>query len=581
MTAARKSEDTPRSSLPELALNLALVGLIVVLFAAKFTLLYRLNINWDEFLFASKIYMFERGELTHPLQSFHVHLFGWLKSMPGTGIDQILAARQALFVLRVLSCLCVFAIGRKLYGTTGALVAVFASLAFSYMIMHGESFRADPLISFCFIASASLIILWPERIAAIAAAAGLMALSSMISIKTVIYGPTIAALLGINWVIAERRAVAFRNGLMFCLLAVTALASLFLLHRASLSLADAPSLSAKLADTGGRMWNPPSSSILQLTRDWDWAWWWGVMLGGIVALLHAWNGDTRSRRVGLTLLALLLPLITLDFYRNSFPYYYVCLVPAAALAIGYVAATVRGALPTRPALAAIAIAIALAPIGVRTADLISKNSEDTVNPQRQVLNAVRTLFPEPVPYIDRCSMVIDYPKLGVFMSTLVASKYREQGTPVMQALVELKQPPFLIENSPGLYLDMSVEKLATSPYRLLPEDHLYLQKHYIPHWGPIRVAGQKLELSAAPRNFSVPVAGIYTLESVSPVMINGETHEPGATLNLDAGEHSASAPVPTSGVLRFGDHLPNKFGTPPARNLFTGLTFRQTPSSTR
>lgn len=559
-----------------LMLNGLLSIAILALLITKFRLISLLNINWDEFLFASKIYLFERGELTYPLQIFHVHLFGWLKHVPGTGIDQIIAARETMFGLRVLGCLCVFVIGRKLYGTTGALVAVLASLSFSYMVMHGESFRADPIISFCFIAAAMLLIVWPERLAATLAASLFMALGMLVSIKTVIYGPTIATLLVITFAFADRRSRALRNAALFTVAALATATLLYLWHRSTLAPTDAPALGAKLADTGTRMWTAPSPHFFRATFDWDRAWWLLLLIGVAVALHRSFQGEAASRRSALTVLALVMPIATLNFYRNAFPYYYICLVPAAAIALGYLASLLPKALPQRPLLVAAVIGTAVLFTGTRTVSLVELNGTDTLAPQRQVLDVVHTLFPEPVPYIDRCAMVVNYPKLGIFMSTLVAGIYRERGEPVMQSLVEQHQPPFLLENSPGLYLDISVDELSTSPYRLLPEDHRYLQTHYQRHWGPIRVAGRAVRLEAGqPQQLSLPVAGPYTLEAASPVQIDGSVHAPGAVISMTSGDHELRSEEAIDLVLRYGDHLPRPPNKPPLhRDLFTGLRFR-------
>jgi hypothetical protein len=40
------------------------------------------KINWDEFYFLARILEFRRGELSNPMQTFHVHLFGWLAMLP-------------------------------------------------------------------------------------------------------------------------------------------------------------------------------------------------------------------------------------------------------------------------------------------------------------------------------------------------------------------------------------------------------------------------------------------------------------------------------------------------------------------
>ncbi len=557
-----------------LALHGFLILVIAALLLTKFKLLYLLNINWDEFLFASQVHVFERGELTSRLQSFHVHLFGWIKSAGDNGIEQILAAREFMFGLRLLTCACVFLIARRLFGLTGALVAVAASMAFSFVIMHGESFRADPLIAASFMVSATLFILFPTRLLASTAAGLLMALAAMISIKTAIYGPTLALILLINWRTDAQGASSLRAAIGFCVASGLAVITLYLAHSASLADVPTVALTDKLADTRNWAWASPPAGTFSLTYGWDQAWWILVAGGGIAAIVSSMKPDTR--RSGLIILAMMLPLLTLSFYRNSFPYYYICLIPPASLAIGLVASLAPRAMPNRPALAALLVGLAVVLVGTRTVKLLQLNSDDTLTPQRRVLEVVHSLFPEPVPYIDRCSMVINYPKVGVFMSTLVAEKYREQGLPIMKTLIERHQPRFLLENSRGLKLDLSIEELARSPYRLLPEDHRYLQTHFVRHWGPIHVAGRQFEATdGSAQVFDLPVSGPYTLESASPIILDGQSRTPGDVVQFEAGTHSLLGPEDGGRViLRYGHALPAPEGPPPPRLLFTGLEFR-------
>lgn len=573
-----KAASAHSTTTAERVLNGGLLLAILALLATKLQLLSTLNINWDEFLFASKIYAFERGELTSQLQSFHVHLFGWIRAAGNNGVDQIIAAREFMFGLRLLTCACIFLIGRRLFGTTGALVAVAASMAFSYVIMHGESFRADPLITSCFMVAASLLILFPARLLATVTAGVLMAVAAMISIKAAIYGPSIAILLLINWRTAEEsRGAVLRASIGFCVASGIALLGLYLAHQASLGTAPAYELTDKLSDTGTRMWAPPPSGTFTLTYNWDRTWWMLTALGGLAAIGVMLKAP--HRRTGLIVLAMMLPLATLSFYRNSFPYYYICLIPPASLAIGLLASLAPRVLPNRPALAAIIVGLAVLLAGTRTVRLIGLNNDDTVTPQRRVLAAVKRLFPEPVPYIDRCSMVVDYPKLGIFMSTLVSGVYRERGEPVMQSLVESRQPPFILENSPGLNLSLSVEQIAASPYRLLPEDHLYLQKHYLRYWGPIHLAGRQFESTdGQTHSFELPVAGPYSVIAENAIAIDGQTLEPGAVIDLEAGQHTLQGPAGGNRViLRYGRALPQPEGPPLPRGMFTGLGFRNFP----
>ena len=81
-----------------------------------------------------------------------------------------MAARDVMFFLRLASSLCLFLIGQRLIGATGAAFALLSSLSFSHVLKHGESFRPDPILSFCFLFACCLLILRPGRIFAGAAA---------------------------------------------------------------------------------------------------------------------------------------------------------------------------------------------------------------------------------------------------------------------------------------------------------------------------------------------------------------------------------------------------------------------------
>src|SRR5262245_36045869 len=104
----------------EMALAL-LIGLELIF---KYQLLFRLNVNWDEFFFLSKVHDYARGELTASLQSFYVHFFGWLPLVSGNEVTQIIAARAVMFALALASCVLTYAIGRLYLSRMAALFAV-------------------------------------------------------------------------------------------------------------------------------------------------------------------------------------------------------------------------------------------------------------------------------------------------------------------------------------------------------------------------------------------------------------------------------------------------------------------------
>src|SRR5690606_15520439 len=66
-------------------------------------LVFRRNINWDEFRFLSDIYSYQQSLLASSMQTFHVHLLSWLPGIGVNEIDQVFAGRIAYYLL-LLGC---------------------------------------------------------------------------------------------------------------------------------------------------------------------------------------------------------------------------------------------------------------------------------------------------------------------------------------------------------------------------------------------------------------------------------------------------------------------------------------------
>jgi hypothetical protein len=75
-----------------------LVAAIALCVALQAWLAVVMEINWDEFFYLSHIYAYQRGEFGGALQRFHVHLLGWLTSIPGNEIDQIVVGRFVMLL---------------------------------------------------------------------------------------------------------------------------------------------------------------------------------------------------------------------------------------------------------------------------------------------------------------------------------------------------------------------------------------------------------------------------------------------------------------------------------------------------
>jgi hypothetical protein len=538
--------------------NWVMLGLILVLLGLKFHLIFLQNVNWDEFLYLAKVHAALRGDLSSPLQTGYVHAFTWLPRISANEVDQVIAARCVMFVLQAGTCGFIFAVGRKLFGSdAAAVIGVLTYLAFSYTIDHGTSFRADPIAVFLLMAALWLLVRdrggWVET----ASAGILTALAGIVTIKSILYVPTLGlAVLCLRGDRYSRQRVA--EFFIFGVSALMAFLAIYLMHRYSLDAAKSYSAMNTVAKSTDkvilfdRLF--PRREYVDSTLSHD-SLTWFLLLAGFGAAI----GTTliqKSHRRGIGLVGMGLPLLTLAFYRNAFPYYYVFALAAPAVLVTGVIALAEKRLGNakdgyfRVVFVVLVISLSISLVGRYASD----NVDRTIS-QRQLIDSVHRTFPQPVPYIDRSSMISSFQKVGFFMSTWGIENYRESGHPIMRDLLVEKRPVFLIANVHSLMLN--------HPYRigrhsLMAEDFDVLRNNFIPHWGIIWVAGKKLDLlmSGAEYQFEILLPGTYTVEGQASVVIDGVERVPGASIKLGSGYHTAlSHQASRSITLRWGTAL--------------------------
>jgi hypothetical protein len=250
------------------------------------------------------------------------------------------------------------------------------------------------------------------------------------------------------------------------------------------------------------------------------------------------------------------PLLTLAIYRNAFPYYF----PFILLPVALTAALGVEALRDRLLRLVVLIAMALPPLAV-----IPAAWREDQAAQRAVARAAHELFPSPVRYIDRSSMLPSFPKTGFFMSTWGVEGYLDGDQPDLARAIAREQPPLLLLNSPLLEEAVAPTGLALSSH-LLPRDAKALRSNYIEQWGPLWVAGKKLPVETG--QFDIEIVGRYTLECQGARQIDRADTPCGGTINLAPGAHGWAGGAAT---LRWGDHLPTPVEPLPAEPIFYGF----------
>jgi hypothetical protein len=327
----------------------------------------------------------------------------------------------------------------------------------------------------------------------------------------------------------------------------------------------------------------PRRNYLRFSQRYDLGFWLlgalGLVLGAVVA---AGRGPAalrdRAARIGVVqAMACAVPLSALLVYRNTFPYFFVTIIPPAALLIGIVVVVVERGLARRHRVRFVAVVLLCTPGVLTGARFYASNHDDQIGPQRTVLAAVRAVFPSPVPYIDRCGMIASYPRVGPFMSSASMAAYRAKAEgPVWPKLLESAGPKFLLQNIDTL--DLRDGRKNTGQYRWLAEDHRQLQESFIPHWGPLWVAGRRLEVGPEPISFDVHIRDRYIVEAPEPLILDGVRVVPGEAVELSVGRHDVTASSSSTVTLRTASAGPPPPNTPPER-MFTAFRPRGMPTT--
>lgn len=525
-----------------------------------------LEINWDEFFFLSHLYDFQRGELAKALQSLQVHLLGWITLLPGNEIDQIIVGRFVMLVFLSGTCVLIYQLARTFFAPAPAAVAVLAYAAAGPTMIHGASFRADPMAA-CF-AMLSLVTLargeTSFRAAMLAGAA--VSVAAMITVKVVLYAP---AFLGIVlW--RFRRGVDRKRTLLRLTVAALTAGGLFaVLYLLQLSLIERSSVTASQEALGNAVrtalispkWNfvfaaaqiATVQSIILVTGT----------VGVLIRVLSA-EGSQQYRLVAIALAGATLS--CLFYYRNVFPYFFPFILPPAMLLVAWVVdhfSVFRRSLWLTALLASL-----LLPAVMIAASWLALREQPA---QRHVVQTVRSIFPEPVPMIDHFHVIGSFPKRGFFMSTWGMEKYRN-GEPIFEKLLRSEAVPLLLIDGPVLAEALDTpefdESSWRSPLTLFNEDRAILAENFVPYWGPVWVAGKRLIPSSPEREFTIHIPGAYRLQGEA-ILINGQAIRNGDVIHLDRGAHKFEATSSTERRLVWAKAGPTPSVQPPKKLMFS------------
>ncbi|WP_299792568.1 glycosyltransferase family 39 protein [uncultured Shewanella sp.] len=553
-----------------------LSALLVLATIARIFVAFRYEINWDEFFYLSLIYKFTNNDLYASLQTFHVHFFTWLTWITSNEVNQIISARLIMLLLQVGTVFIIYRISCRYLNKPAALFAALSYFAVSYNIRMGASFRADPLATFCLMASLDLILTKCINHKRALLAGSLIAISMMITIKSSLYLPTFFFITVALLLVSDKNKIDWQKIMMIIAASICTFSLLYLYHKSSISVIDTTKAMNTISDSFDKTISHyqllPRERYLFNSFKLDIVYWLVLLYGLKTVCLNLYVPTILSRQASMILLSLILPLCSVLFYRNAFPYFYPFMLAPASIICGVAWHSIQwNKHRFKESVAITSFVMFLFGLSIIYNGFIVPHKKN-LDRQRELIEVVHRAFPKPMPYFDRCSMIASFPQVGFFMSTWGVDDYTDNNQPILKSAVIEQTPPFFIANIGSLDIEQQTATPYIKQYAILTEDRETLKNNYIHHWGELYVAGKRLYLTQETLEFSITIPGFYTLESSSKAAIDGTALTPGDSIFLDSGNHVIESEFKNENyTLRWGDRLYRPTYQPEDRAIFSGF----------
>lgn len=549
---------------------------LILAVIARVYVAYRYEINWDEFFYLSFIYRYTSDTLYNSLQTFHVHFFTWLKWVSANEVNQIITARFVMISLQLATGFFIYRISRRYLSLPAALFSVLAYFSVSYNIRMGANFRADPIATFCLMASLDLILTKSLNFRRSLLSGGLIALSLMVTIKSSLYLPTFGLIALALGFMPERDIQAKRHILTVIGSTFVTFLLLYFYHKSSISVLDSSKAINTLSDSFNKTIKHyeflPKELYLFRSLKFDIIYWLVLAYGLKTLYLNIKSPQSITRQSSVILASLILPLCSVLFYRNSFPYFYPFMLAPVSIICGVAWNSLRwGKNKFKESLAIATCVLLLMGLSIVYHGFMMPNKQN-LDRQHELIEVVHNVFPEPTPYFDRCSMIASFPQVGFFMSTWGIENYTNNNLPTLKHAILNDIPPFFIANVGSLDFSNQTPLTSIKKYAILDKDLETLKENYIHHWGELYVAGKQLYLAKEKLEFLIVIPGVYTLESRSKAVIDGHSLTSGEALFLDSGIHVIeSDSVGDKYTLRWGEKLYRPTFQPEDNAIFTSF----------
>ncbi|MFZ9394857.1 MAG: hypothetical protein ACO25F_02200 [Erythrobacter sp.] len=527
---------------PEQGLLMGAAALAMLLAVQLYLVFYK-SFNWDEFLHFSQVYLARNGTLAAPFQVLHSRILFWVPDTAESLVEQLRLARFFMWGCTLVTLAAIYGLAGQFTTRVNALYAAIAYLTAGYVFTQSFSIRADPMAAAALMSALYLFASGRLTAARAVAAGALIGLAGMITLKSVFYAPCFA---GIAW--WRYRQAGGRPGILWHIAAMTfaallVFALIYTLH--SSGLADVPerfNKPGKMLENGSRWFlSDDKSPVIFLIKQ--------ALFGVVFTILLlaspiAWR-MLKEPSFKIALLGLVVPLAVVLVYRNTYPYFYVFLLAPVAVSIAPAIGLVRA----RYGNTLVLLLLAICPLFFTLTE-----PRDVFARQQAMLEYIRGEYPAPVGYLERSGAIADYPPALTHLTTGNGIRgYYQRGEPIIADKIKRGELAFVLGTAPPISAAIAGKPIERT---FLPEDVALLSDNFVQQWGPLYRAAKAIPVGNNPHRFEVPSAGRYTLDG-ERLVIDGREVTRGETIELDAGQHSASGPRASRMILWRGERLPS------------------------
>ncbi len=510
---------------------------IATVFAAQVYLALFKSMNWDEFFHFHHIYEIRTGAVDRTLQVLYIRYFNWLFDLPLLPFDQLRVGRIVVLLFEIVTAASIYGIAKLFASRPVAALCALAYMTAGFVFTHIFAFRADPQATALLMAALLLYCVRSLKLADVLLIGVLIGVAGMITVKSAFYAPVFLGAFIWRWNSSDAVSKLAVVTAGIALTSIVVFSLLFFWHSSGLSGSGLESGGRELRSAGGVVFTegllPRWDHLLRQ-----------MMLAPMFTLMciaapFMWRQRLADRATLAMFTGFMLPLATLLFYRNSYPYFFVFLLAPVAIAIFPAVEWMA----KRFSLKIVALIFAL-----QAAQMTLAERTEIMTTQRNTELLVRHIFDAPVTYVDFCGSIGDYPRVYPFLTSgWGLQKYRAKGQPLLVQAMAKQTVPLVIANHRVIYAALTGEQ---SDEQLLPADAAAIRDNYVHHIGPIWVAGKRIVTGNGGRTLSIRVPGLYRIED-GGVTLNDVAYLPGNIVQLERGEYRITDPVAADVTLRW------------------------------